>query len=275
MIHAQVTVPAGYAACQLGKRHGIPVVITEHASYFERFFRGKERPYGMFAAENAAKITFVSSYMKDIFEEKTGISADVLPNIVDCSDFALPRNIDPNGPLELVTICALRPGKQIHIAAEALKLLMDAGKLPAFRYTVIGDGAHAEIYKTTVRELGMEAYVDFVGTKTRQEIAQILSRSHMLLLPSEMETFGIPAVEALAAGVPVVCTRCKGPETYLTPECAELCAINDPQSMADAIERMLLRLSQLQESDLRAAAARFHSSSVAALAMDLYKKAQA
>ncbi len=273
VIHAQVTVPAGYAACVVGKKYGIPVVITEHASYFERFFRGNEGKYGNFAAENAKKFTFVSSYMREVYQQKTGKTGGVLPNIVDCSIFSGEKNTDPQGPLELVSVCALRPGKQIHIAAQALKILKDAGRLSPFRYTVVGDGAHGEIYRKAVDDLGMTDYVNFVGTKNRQQIAEILSRSHMLLIPSDIETFGIPAVEALAAGVPVVCTRCKGPETFLTQECSELCNVDDPQSMADAIERMAKRLSTLDEEAIRAVAAQFDSTSVAALACKYYREA--
>lgn len=273
VIHAQVTVPAGYAACVLGKKLGIPVVVTEHASFFQRFFQGKEEKYARYVTQNAAKITFVTSYMGEGFREAAGIQGQVLPNIVDCSHFSSPKNIDSSAPLQFLSVCALRPGKQIHIAAQALKILKDAGKLPPFHYTVVGDGDTAVTYKNLVDQMGMSDYVDFVGTKDRAEIAQLLRRTHILLLPSQLETFGIPAVEALAAGVPVVSTKCKGPETFLTPECSELCEVNDPQSMADAIDRMVKRLPELDEAALRAVAAQFDSASVAALACKYYREA--
>ena len=222
--------------------------------------------------QNVAKITYVTSYMGEGFREIANVQGQVLPNIVDCSSFSSPKTVDSDGPLQFLSVCALRPGKQIHIAAEALKILKDAGKLPAFRYTVVGDGDTAVTYKNLVEKMGMSDYVDFVGTKDRAEIAQLLRRTHILLLPSQLETFGIPAVEALAAGVPVVSTKCKGPETFLTPECSELCEINDPESMADAIERMVKRLPALQETTLRAVAAQFDSASVAALACKYYRE---
>lgn len=273
VIHAQVTVPGGYAACVIGKKYGIPVVITEHASYFQRFFRGKEEKYGRFAAENAKKVTFVSSYMAELFTRELGLEAQVLPNIVDCAAFAGPKTVSADDPLALVSVCALRPGKQIPVAVEALKLLRDSGKLEQFHYTVVGDGDQAESYKAAVKDMGMEEFVSFVGAKSREQIAQILSSSHILLIPSQLETFGIPAVEALAAGVPVVSTRCKGPETFLTPECAELCQVNDPADMAQAIYRMYCRLPQLDENALRAAARQFDSAAIAARAGALYREA--
>jgi len=53
ILHAHVTVPAGYAAAKLGEKYHIPVVITEHSSYFERFFEGSTAKYGLYAARHS------------------------------------------------------------------------------------------------------------------------------------------------------------------------------------------------------------------------------
>lgn len=91
-----------------------------------------------------------------------------------------------------------------------------AGAIPgkSFLYTIVGDGQEEAFYKKTASALGLNDIVSFVGRKTESEIAEILSQTDALLMASDIETFGIPAVEALAAGVPVISTRCKGPESF-------------------------------------------------------------
>ena len=271
IIHAQVTLPAGYAACRLGERFGIPVVITEHASYFERFFDGKDSIYGRYAAEHAAAFTCVSHYMCDLCR-KRGFAASVLPNIVDCSSFLRERKDKADVRLHFVTVSALRPGKRIDHAILALRALREKQLLPPFTYTVVGDGSEEERFRRLAVECEMTDCVSFVGRKTKEEIAAILAESDVLLMASDIETFGIPAVEALAAGVPVVSTKCRGPEGFLTEACAELCDCGSPDALADAILRMVTRLSSIQPVVLRQTAAQFDAPSVAQTAVALYRK---
>lgn len=271
VLHAQVTVPAGYAACVLGRKIGVPVIVTEHASYFERFLTGKEGKYGKFVLEHAARITCVGKYMQDLYAQKYNIQAELLPNIVNCSAYGAEKIKRADGKLHFLTVSALREGKRITFAAQALKHLRDLNLIGPFTYTVIGDGYWAERYRDEVCGLGMDDCVSFVGRKTTDEIAQILSGSDILLIPSDVETFCIPAVEALAAGVPVVSTRCGGPEGYLHLGCAELCDVDDYKSMADAILRLVNRIDSLNEDEIRQTAKQFDGDAVANKAIAIYE----
>jgi len=271
LLHAQVAVPAGYAACKLGEMLGVPVVLTEHASYFERFFEGREGVYGRYAVTHADAVTCVSAYMCEPYR-KYGVAATVLPNIVDCKAFTRPRMPHSNLPLHLVTVSALRPGKRIDDAIRALKILRDHDALPTFRYTVVGDGTEEGRFRRIAAQEQMEDVVNFVGRKSKDEIAEILSQSDILLMVSDIETFGIPAVEALAAGVPVVSTRCRGPEGFLTPACAELCDCHSVEALAEAILRMVNRLPSMKSDELRAVASQFDAPAVAEQALALYRK---
>lgn len=272
VLHAQVTVPAGYATCRLGERIGVPVIITEHSSYFERFFNSWCTAYATEATRKAAMITCVGQYMKTIYEQRYGMVAAVLPNIVDCSVFSGSKINNSDGKLHLISICALREGKNIDHAVAALRILRDADRIPDFEYTVVGDGYFRDVYWTAVEENQMTDCIRFVGQKNREEIAQLLARSDMLLMTSDIETFGIPAVEATAAGVPVVCTRCSGPEGFLNADSAEFCTPCDPQSIADAIERMVQRLPHMNEAAIRNVAKQFDAAAVADLAVSYYRQ---
>ena len=272
ILHAQVLVPAGYAACKLGQKYDIPVIITEHASYFARFFSGWSAPYAKFAAENAAKITCVGQYMVDIFQNKFHVEAQVLPNIIDCSLYSGPKQPRQDATVRLVSVSALRPGKNLQFGMQALAKLRREGKLTDFHYTVVGDGYFRQTYETAARENGLADCVSFVGQKNRKEIAQILSQSDMMLVTSNLETFCIPAIEATAAGVPVVSTRCGGPEGFLTPEASEFCEVDNPDSIADAILRMVERLPEIREEDVRAVARPFDAVGVASQAISYYEE---
>ncbi len=272
VLHAQVLIPAGYAACVLGKKLGIPVMVTEHASYFQRFFAGWHRPYMDYVAQNAAKITCVGKHMVEYLAREQKIAAQVLPNIVDYAAFANPKAPKSDSTLRFVTVCALRHGKNIRSGLIALAKLRDAGKLTDFQYTVVGTGYLLEGYVENAKELGLCGCVHFAGQKTHDEIAQILSQSDIMLVTSNTETFCIPAIEAAAAGVPVVSTRCGGPEGFLTPAASELCNTDDPDSLADAIMRMVARLPEIKEEDVRAVAKPFDGAAVAAQAIAYYEQ---
>ena len=272
VIHAQVLLGAGYASALIGKKYGVPVVITEHATYFESFFTGAREKYARFACENA-HLTCVGNYMNDIFKDKYGYTSQTLPNIVDTSIFSANAKVPSNdGTLRLTTVAALRPPKHIDDTVRALKILRDSGEIGKFKFTVVGGGFMEEHYRSVTSELGMNDVVEFVGRKNAHEIAKYLSESDILVMASVIETFGIPAIEALAAGVPVVCTRCKGPEGFLDEGCAEMCKSEDPEDLARAIKRMSDRLDTVDEDYLRDRAAEFSSQSVAEQAVAIYEK---
>lgn len=272
IIHAQVLVPAGYAACLLGEKIGVPVIITEHATYFERFFNSWTTPYAKKAAQMAAKVTCVGQYMIDIFRNKYQTKAEILPNIVDCSLYSGPKAPKEGSTLQFATVCALRTGKNIHHAVQALAKLRESGRLTDFHYTVVGDGYLRDEYWASVVENNMTDCVSFVGQKAHPEIAKILSQTDILLMVTNVETFGIPAIEATAAGVPVVCTRCGGPEGFLTPQSSEFCEVGNPDSIADAIMRMVDRLPEIDEAQVRSVSKPFDGESVANLAISYYKE---
>lgn len=272
ILHAQVTVPAGYAACRLGEEIGVPVIITEHATYFERFFNSWCTSYAIEASQKAAMVTCVGQYMKTIYMDRYGIKAEILPNIVDCAVFGGPKKPHNDGKLHIISVCALREGKNIDHAVAALRILRDEKRIPDFEYTVVGDGYLRDTYWSAVEDNKMTDCVRFVGQKNREEIAQFLAQSDMLIMPTYIETFGIPAVEAAAAGVPVVCTRCGGPEGFLNADSAEFCTPCDVPSIADAIERMVHRLPNMDEAAIRNVAKQFDAAAVADLAISYYRE---
>ncbi len=271
VIHGQVTVPGGYAACVLGEEIGVPVVITEHASYFQRFMSGREGKFAQYAMDHAAVHTSVGNYMQKIYREEFGRVSEILPNIIDTSVYQRPR-VSRGEKLRFASVCALRETKRIDMAVRALKILKDKGLLPDFEYTVVGDGHYAGVFKTATTEMQMNDCVKFVGRKTTEEIAEILSATDIFLVPCSIETFCIPAVEALASGVPVVSTRCCGPEGFLTPECSEFSDVDDVEGFADAIFRMYRRLDDIDESAVRQVAKQFDSDVIADRAISIYKR---
>ena len=268
VIHAHVTIPAGYAACKLGKKYNIPVVVTEHASYFKRFFEGKNKKYGDYVLKNSY-FTTVSNFMaKEI--NKLGYKCDVIPNLVDTDIFVKDRKKVKG--LKIVTVSALREGKKIDDIIKALKIIVEQKKIKNAKLTIIGDGFLEKYYKQTCKELNMDKYVTFVGRKTKEEISDILLENNVFVIASEMETFCIPGVEALASGIPVVSTKCLGPEEYIEDKCGFLVDIGDYKAMADAIVQIYNNSDKYDISYLRGVASNYASKSVTDKAIKIYKK---
>ncbi|MBE6154993.1 MAG: glycosyltransferase family 4 protein [Firmicutes bacterium] len=268
VLHAHVTLPAGYAVAKLGKKYNIPVVVTEHASYFKRFFEGKNKKYGDYVLGNSY-FTTVSNFMaKEI--NKLGYKCDIIPNLVDTDIFVKDRKKVKE--LRIVTVSALRDGKRIDDIIKALKIIVEQGKIKDIELTIIGDGFLENYYKQTCKELNMDKYVTFVGRKTKEEISDILFQNNVFVIASEMETFCIPGVEALASGIPVVATRCLGPEEYINDRCGILVDVGDYKAMADAIVQVYNNSDKYDISYMRGVASNYASKSVTDKAIKIYKK---
>ncbi len=265
VIHAQVTIPAGYAACILGKKYNIPVVVTEHASYFQRFFEGKNKKYGEYVLKNN-KFTTVSNYMAKIIKD-LGYECEVIPNLVAVKDFMLPKE-EVKG-LKLVTVSALRQGKNIDDIIEALKLIREKHKTEA-SLTIIGDGFLEDYYKNRCKELNMDKYVNFVGRKNKNEIANILGEHNIFVIASEKETFCIPGVEALARGLPVVATKCLGPEEYIDQKCGKLVDVKDIEGLSKAILDVYQNIDKYSVEYLRSVALKYGDDAVVNKALKIY-----
>jgi len=99
----------------------------------------------------------------------------------------------------------------------------------------------AAAVRDLVHALGVRDRVDFLGEVAPNDVAALMRRSALLVVPSRRETFSLVTAEALASGTPVVATRCGGPEEILTEETGQLTEVDDAAGLAIAIESTLNR----------------------------------
>ncbi len=264
VIHANISIPAGYASAIVGKELNIPVLVQEHASYFERFFTGTNKEYGKTVLDNS-HFTVVSKYMQKEMLKYTK-QVDVLPNIVDTSIFKKSK-APKRDAINLVIACALRQGKRIEDIFEAIEILKEEGH--KVHLDIIGDGYLMSEYQELCHKKNLDENVTFLGRKDKNAVAKIMAKNNIYVISSDIETFAIGGIEALACGIPVVSTKCLGPETYLDSKCGVFCEVKNPKSMAEAIIKC--HKTKYDPDYLVKVAKKFSSEEIAKQAVELYK----
>ena len=242
LIHAHSARWAGAAAARLGDEIGVPYVLTEH-------FSGFQKSNGIFpwrwslvetGFQDARRIGAVSTALKEaIVTQNLAAASEVAvhPNPVRPSFFTLPtggRSSPP--PMRFLTVARLRPLKNV---AGLLDAFSDAfGGSSAATLSIVGDGQERSALEQRADHLGISNQVSFHGSLGRSGVRDALWDAHAFVLPSHHETFGVVLIEAMATGLPVVATRCGGPEDIVTPATGLLVSPNDTDALATALRTM-------------------------------------
>ena len=228
IIHGHYLFPAGAASVEVGKKHNIKTYITAHGSdmfemYKKQFFM---RPIIKNVLKKADVVFAVSNALKDeiLATEVPGIEnkTRLYWNSVDIAKFnnngntSFKSDFKNNKPVVLFVGNIIKR-KNVNSLLEAKKIAKSD-----YNLVVVGDGP-------LLKQL-----------KDKAEKEKIIPSADVLVLPSFSESFGLVLIEALASGKPVIGSDVGGIKEIITPEVGLLIDPNSPETIADAVDKIIL-----------------------------------
>ncbi|RYG44524.1 MAG: N-acetyl-alpha-D-glucosaminyl L-malate synthase BshA, partial [Chitinophagaceae bacterium] len=242
LLHVHYAIPHASAAYMakkiLAKRNiNIPVITTLHGTDITLVGRDKTySPVVTFSMEESDVLTAVSDNLKEETYKNFQISKpiEVIHNFVDVARFnrkpvdAFKKLIAPNGEKIIVHASNFRKVKRVD---DVVKTFVRINKAMPAKLLLIGDGPERPYIESMTRDCESFGEIKFLGKQEQME--EILPISDLFLLPSEYESFGLAALEAMAAEVPVISSNAGGlPEIIIDGYCGYMSPIGDTENMA-------------------------------------------
>ncbi|MGY4535869.1 N-acetyl-alpha-D-glucosaminyl L-malate synthase BshA [Mucilaginibacter sp. UYNi724] len=266
LLHVHYAIPhasAAFMAKQILATYGIsiPFITTLHGTDITLVGQDSTyKPVVTFSINQSDGVTAVSEHLKNDTYKYFKIEKDikVIPNFIDLTRFSLkPKDhfkkaIAPNGEKVLVHTSNFRKVKRTEDVVKMFAKVIE--KIPA-KLLMVGDGGERSLCERLCRDLGIAEHVRFLGKQ--DAIEEILSVSDLFLMPSQSESFGLAALEAMACKVPVISSNAGGlPELNIEGVTGFLLDIGDIDGMAEKAIYILedeTRLNQFKENALKRA----------------------
>jgi glycosyltransferase involved in cell wall biosynthesis len=171
----------------------------------------------------------------------------IIPNVVDTSLFRPPHAVKNSEEKRILFAGSLVPVKGLHHLLNSVAILPKKCK---WKLDIVGEGPERASYEALSNELGLSDQVTFHGQLSKSSLAEFMRQSDLFVLPSHTETFSVATAEALATGLPVLATRCGGPEEYINDQVGRLVPVGDLQALSKAISDMLNNLDQYKRNNI-------------------------
>ena len=214
LLHVHYAIPHSIAALlakqmtatQMSGRR-LPFVTTLHGT--DITLVGVDRSYfpiTKFSIEQSDGVTAISNFLQKETVDVFGIANPirVIHNFVNC-DLYKPDPARRSADKQLIHVSNFRPVKRV---LDCIRILKEVRRVTPARLLMVGDGPDRGPAEMLAHELGVRQSVEFLGKQ--DHIERVIPQAHVLLLPSEMEAFGLAALEAMACGVPPIGTRTGG-----------------------------------------------------------------
>jgi L-malate glycosyltransferase len=242
LLHVHYAIPhasAAYMAKQILAAEGIhiPVVTTLHGT--DITLVGKDasfEPVITFAINQSDAVTAVSESLKqDTYKHfKIHKQINVVPNFINMKEYSSNVNLiakkkyAPHGEKIIIHVSNFRPVKRVD---DVIRIFYQVRKQMPVKLLLVGDGPERHKCEALCRELGTCSDITFLGKV--KAVDQVLSMADVFILPSDTESFGLAALEAMASGVPVVSSNAGGiPEVNAHGFSGYLSQVGDIQDMA-------------------------------------------
>jgi L-malate glycosyltransferase len=284
ILHVHYAIPHATAAWlakqMLGDDHKLQVVTTLHGT--DITLVGQERSYftvTQFSIERSDAVTAVSQFLRDETYRAFGCGncdIRVIPNFVNFTEYHPPTaegcrpKLAPKDNRVLIHVSNFRPVKRV---LDVIRIFAGVRKAVPSTLVMVGDGPERPEAEAEADRLGVGRHVRFLGKVN--SVADLMRSSDLLLLPSETESFGLVALEAMACGVPVVATRTGGlPEVVADGETGALAPVGAVDELtARATEILKDRTAWRRYSDAAASRAReFSAANVVPQYEELYQE---
>lgn len=248
LLHVHYAIPHSISAIlareSIKQKRYVPVITTLHGT--DITLVGADRSYlpiTRYGLQQSDGVTAVSKFLKQATIETFDFDdIEVIPNFIcenhykRVEDSPLGRELSPNGERLLVHVSNFRHVKRPVDCVEILAKVRAAGENA--RLVMVGDGPELSACLYRAEQLQVDGDVVFVGKQAN--IADYLGVADVFLLPSELESFGLAALEAQACEAPVVATRIGGiPEVVTDKEMGFLSDVGDVKKMSEDTLRLL------------------------------------
>ncbi len=246
---------AGVSLVETLQEMNIPMGVSEHMKEFilpngftKKQLDGIQRCYNhasFIAATSKPLLEKMKSQFPDFQTKMT-----LIPNPVDTNLFKSNNNKPKKAitPFHFIACGLFRHEKEF---PNLINAFSQVAKTNDCLLTLVGEGQQENLLRKLVEKLNLEKRVTFSGYLPPIKLVEEMTKSHALVLSSSVETFGMVIVEAMACGLPVVATRCGGPEFTIHEKTGILVEPNNVNSLANGMVKMIIQYSNFDSNEIR------------------------
>ncbi len=268
VILVESALPAGFAAKYISDKEGIPYVVHEHSEGI--LTNPMYKDYVDVFIKDAEGYMAVNNSIKSLVEKKRE-KCYLVPNFIDCSKFKMGKKDDK--VFNLISVSNLNKVKALDILLKAMDIVVNKNNKKNVKLKIAGVGDYKAFYESICKSLKLEDNVEFLGYVDNDKLPELLSKSNALCVSSTFETFCIPIIEAFASGIPVITTNCVGPLEIVDDTNAIVTPINDIESYAESIMKMIKDYKSYDSKKIREyAVSKYDKDVICKIIIDICKK---
>lgn len=236
IIHVHCGLYGGLAAKVIKDKYSIPYVITEHSStILNNSLNDYNKQILTESYNNANKLISVGEKLKSSMKNYTNNDIVVVPNIVNTDGFKVYKD-HKREKFRFVTVAYLKKNKRIDLIIEAFnKLKKNYSDIELY---IGGDGPEKINIQQMINKYNLNEDVHLLGEVLREDLPAVMGNADCFVLPSMYETFGVVYIEALACGVPIIATKCGGPEDFFNENLGYMINVDKLNELYNAMENI-------------------------------------